>query len=192
MNDDLPDPQTNRVLSALDEALSETCWSKSPFLTLMGKKLKAIRDDFASKQEGALDLRETETPQLKAERLERQSLMTKVFVSLYASEGANLQSWERVLQNLPGQLISRAIYADEADAVAIIRSKANSLNDAYVSLYVNPHDIINQPVDKIVTDKLGRPLLALKDKAISLDNLEQFVHRTERYSFVNGRLIKTK
>jgi intracellular multiplication protein IcmQ len=109
---------------------------------------------------------------------------------LYASDGSNIQSWESILQHLPSQIISRPVYENEEDVVASIRSKSHRMNEAYVAIYVDPQNILEQPLEKISFDKLGKSLLLLKDKAINLDNVDVFVHQTGTYRFVKGRLIK--
>jgi intracellular multiplication protein IcmQ len=109
---------------------------------------------------------------------------------LYAFDGSSLQSWERILQHLPNQVVSRPVYENEEDVIASIRSKSNRINEAYASIYVDPQYILPQPAEKIPVDKLGKPLLALKDKAINLDNVDVFVHQSGTYRFASGRLIK--
>ena len=44
--------------------------------------------------------------------------------------------------------------------------------------------------DKTPVDKLGKPLLTLKDKSLSLDNINRFVHITGTYQYGQGRLVK--
>lgn len=188
MSDKLTDDQVANVLAVLDEALVGGPWSTSPFLGLIGKKLQTIRDEFLQQQETMYG-REKETSQQINDLFEKRAQMTKVYVALYAFDGGNLQSWERVIMNLPSHLTSRAIYANEDEVKALIRSKPNPVNDGYISMFVNPDDILSQPAEKISTDKLGKPLLALKHKAISLESLDIFVHQTGNYQWSNGRLI---
>jgi intracellular multiplication protein IcmQ len=190
MNNKLTDEQIASARAALNEALAQGPWSSSNFLTLIGKKLQQIRDDF---EHSVADIDPSQTGRaldLANECLLKRSEMTKIYVSLYATDGSNVQTWERIVTNLPKQMISRPVYANEEDIVTAIRNKANPLNEAYVSMYVNPKDILVQDSDKISMDKLGKPLLALKDKAINLDNLETLTHLTGVYDFKQGRLVK--
>ena len=101
-----------------------------------------------------------------------------------------MQSWERILMNLPKQMISRPIYDDEADIVALIKTKENKNNEAYVSMYISQGDILTISADRTPVDKLGKSLLTLKDKSLSLDNINFFVHQTGTYQYKQGRLIK--
>ena len=96
---------------------------------------------------------------------------------------------ERVILNLSSHLTSRPIYTNEDDVKSLIRSKPNPVNDSYVSFYINPEDIIPQPPEKTLTDKLGKPIIILKHHAISLHNLDSFVHQTGVYSWKNNHLI---
>jgi len=188
MSDKLTDDEVASVLAVLDEALVGGPWSTSPFLGLIGKKLQTIRDEFLQQQE-TMDGRVKETTQQISDRHEQRAQMTKVYVALYAFDGGDLKSWERVIMNLPSHLTSRAIYANEEEVQALIRSKPNPVNDGYISMFINPDDIISQPAEKTSTDKHGKPLLVLKHKAISLDSFDVFVHQTGNYQWTNGRLI---
>jgi intracellular multiplication protein IcmQ len=114
----------------------------------------------------------------------------EVFVSLYSSEGSVLQSWEPIVANLPKQMVSRPIYADEEDIKALIKTKEKKNNEAYVSMYIAQSDILILPSDRTPMDKLGKSLLILKDKSLSLDNINRFVHQSGVYRYVNGKLIK--
>ena len=87
-------------------------------------------------------------------------------------------------------MISRPIYADEEDVKAVLKTKENKQNEAYVAIYINQSDILPLPPDKASVDKLGKVLLSLKDKTLNLDNISRFVHLSGVYRYANGRLIK--
>lgn len=188
MSEKLTDEQISGALAALDEAMAAGPWGTSPFLTLIGKKLQTIRDDFLRQQQTAnSDTNETSTEM--SDRLALRANMIKVYVALYANDGGTLDSWERVILNLSSHLTSRPIYTNEDDVKALIRSKPNPVNDSYASFYINPEHIIPQPPEKTLTDKLGKPLTILKHDAISLHNLDSFVHQTGVFIWKNNRLI---
>jgi len=189
-NNKLTDEQIAAARAALNEALDQGPWEVSNFLGLIGKKLQKIRDDFEISINN-IDLQATQSARDFADKtLLRRSEMTKIFVSLYATDGSNVQSWERIIATLPTQSISRAVYANEEDVAEVIRSKPNPLNEAYVMLYVNPTDILVQPQEKIATDRLGKSLMALKDRAIALENIVTLTHQNHVYDYVQGRLVK--
>ncbi|WP_131778859.1 Dot/Icm secretion system protein IcmQ [Legionella bozemanae] len=177
------------ILKALDYAIQNGPWDKSNFLRSIGNRLIGIRDNFAKK------INERSQAQIQADahlanRLALRSGQQEVFVSLYSSDGSNLQSWERIIANLPRQMISRPIYANEEQVQALIKSKENKQNEGYVAIYINETDIIHLSTDKTLMDKLGSPLLTLKDRALNVDNITRFVHLSGHYKYSRGRLIK--
>jgi len=190
MSSKLTEEQYAAVLAALDEALAQGEWDASSFLVQIGKKLKKIRDDFAKTQVDD-DLNRPDLP-MDLERIStsHRAEMVKVFIALYAFNGENLQSWERVIANLPTQVISRPVYANEDDLLATLRTKTKSVNDAYVSVYIQPTDILERPTEKTSVDKSGKPLLSIKNSAVRLSNLTEFKHQSGTYSYVKGHLVR--
>ena len=92
MSDKLTDEQISGALAALDEALAAGPWGTSPFLSLIGKKLQTIRDDFLRQQE-TVKSEKIETSKQMSDRLALRAKMMKVYVALYAAEGGQLDSW---------------------------------------------------------------------------------------------------
>lgn len=188
MKDTLTAQQAHDILTALDEAIEQGPWEESNFLRVIGKNLRKIRDEYASQLQ-------TDNPaqELKlAQKIALHSGQQEIFVSLYSSQGSKLAAWERILANLPRQTISRPIYADEKEASQSIRAKENKMNEAYVGIYVNQSDILPVSADRMPLDKLGNPLLSIKDRILELENISRFVHLGEVYNFTKGRLINTK
>lgn len=180
-----------KILTSLDNIIETSPWGASNFLQAVGQSLKVIRDKFEA------DMNAIEASDNKAFKASNPSQksdpllnMTQVYVGLYSSDGMNLQTWERIIQNLPRQVVSRPIYAMESDVKAMIRTKENKNNEAYVALYVNPSDILVLEKDKIPIDRLGKELLMLLDRAVDLSHVHYFVHRNVRYRFVQGQLIQ--
>ncbi|HAT8593819.1 TPA: Dot/Icm secretion system protein IcmQ [Legionella pneumophila] len=189
MKDQLSDEQKETILKALNDAIEKGPWDKSNFLRVIGKKLIAIRDRFL-KRIGAASQAKLKAESHLANRIALRSGQQEIYVSLYSSDGSNIQSWEKIVGSLPRQMISRPIYADEEDIKAILKTKENKQNEAYVAIYISQSDILHLSADKAPVDKLGKPLLTLKDKSISLDNISRFVHMSGVYRYSNGRLIK--
>ncbi|KTC83930.1 Dot/Icm secretion system protein IcmQ [Legionella cincinnatiensis] len=189
MKDILNDEQNKAILDALDEAIKNGPWDKSNFLRAIGKNLNEIRDDFAKKA-NARSREQVKTDIYLASRLALRSNQQEIFISLYSADGSNLQSWERIIVNLPRQMISRPIYAEEEQVKALLKTKENKQNEAYVAIYINSTDIIPLHPDKAIIDKLGNTLLTLKDKTLHLENISRFVHISGVYQFTRGRLIK--
>lgn len=189
MKEILSDQQNEAILNALDEAINNGPWDQSNFLRAIGKNLNDIRENFVNQ----LDTRTRQ--QIKADthlanRMALRSGQQEVFVSLYSADGTNLQSWEKIVANLPRQMISRPIYANEENVRELIKTKENKQNEAYLGIYINQTDIIPLSPDKALSDKLGNALLTLKDKTLDLENISRFVHITGIYQFDRGRLLK--
>jgi len=189
MKDQITDEHNEAILKALNKAIEIGPWEKSSFLKVIGKNLNQIRDDFIA-QLGTRSKAQLKAESNLANRIALRSGQQEVYVSLYSADGTNLQSWEKIVANLPRQMISRPIYADENDVRDIIKSKENKINEAYVAIYINQTDILSLSADRASFDKLGKVLLSLKDKTLMLDNISRFVHHTGSYKYEHGRLIK--
>jgi intracellular multiplication protein IcmQ len=188
MKDALSKEQVDAILKALEDAIDNGPWEESNFLRVIGKNLREIRDKFVGHM--SLDPDKTKGASHLANRIALRSGQQEIFVALYSSDGNNIHSWERIIINLPKQMISRPIYAEEKDIKEIIKTKENKINEAYVSIYVSQTDLLPLSVDKTPLDKLGKPLLSLKDKSLKLDNINHFVHQSGVYKYFQGRLIK--
>ncbi|KTD28722.1 Dot/Icm secretion system protein IcmQ [Legionella israelensis] len=190
MKDDLSQEQIDEILKVLDDILEEGPWDKSTFLRVIGKNITKIREDFVhhieSKQQG-----KAKKMTNLADRMALRSGQQEIYILLYSSEGGKLQSWERIIANLPLHTTSRPIYANEEDVKAAIRSKTNKINEAYVAVFVSQSDLLSVPEDKIPVDKLGKKLLTLKDKTLNLNNIRYFKHQSGIYRYSGGRLIKS-
>ena len=190
MKELLSDEQNAAILKALNEAIDAGPWDKSNFLKAIGKNLVEIRDGFLTEM-GAKSQAQLRAESKLASHMARRSSLQEIFVSLYSSDGSNIQSWERIVANLPRQMISRPIYADEVDLIEIIKTKDNKQNEAYVAIFIDKSDILSLSSDKVATDKLGKALLNLKDKTLNLENISRFVHTTGVYRFEKGKLVRS-
>ena len=190
MKDELSEEQAKAILKALDDALEEGPWESSNFLKIIGKNLRAIRDNYCDK----FHLSQAEKVSLASNASKQVGLrdgQQEVFIGLYLSNGSNLQNWEKIIHNLPRQNISRPVYDDEKNVNDLIKSKENKINEGYVSVYVNQSDILPVSADKAPVERLGHRLLLLRDRAIYPENINRFVHQSGTYTLQNGRLIKT-
>lgn len=188
MKNQLSDKQNQDMLKALNEAIENGPWDKSSFLKVIGKNLMEIRDEFLSKIESQNRTQLTTESNL-ANRVALRSGQREVYVSLYSADGANLVSWERIVANLPRQVISRPIYADEEDIKTVLKTKEFKQNEAYVAIFIHQNDILPLPPEKASVDKLGKVLLSLKGNALNLENISRFVHLTGVYRYEKGRLV---
>ncbi len=188
--ENLTPEQIQAIREAFDHAIKDGPWQESNFLRTMGKRLENIRDDFLF-EVGQKSGESADSPSSLDNREELKSGHQEVFISLYNSSGDQISAWERVIANLPRQLISRPIYADEQNITALIKSKGTPKNEAYVCAYINKEYIKDVPEDKIPHDRLNHPLLTVKDRALSLDDITRFVHLSGTYKYEEGRLVKS-
>ena len=186
--DNLEPEQIEAIRNAFDYAIKNGPWEESNFLRTMGKRLEKIREEFlveaGVKSPSGLNANED------LDDASPRSGQKEIFISLYSSNGGQLSAWEKLIVNLPRQLISRPIYADEESIQNRIKSKSIPVNEAYVCAYICKGDIKTIAEDKIPHDKLNNPLLTVKDRAISLDDITRFVHMSGTYSYIEGRLVK--
>ena len=189
MNDELTKQQVDAILKALDDAIQQGPWGTSSFLRVIGKSLLEIREGFAKRVDASAQQQSNRLSSL-ANQMALRSAQRKVYIVLYSFEGSNIKTWERIVANLPRQMISRPVYSQEDDAIAFIKTKENKNNEAYIVIYINESDILPMPTDKLPHDKLGKQLLTLKDKSLKLDNIDCFVHQSGVYHYSQGRLVK--
>lgn len=189
------------LLHALDDTIEKGPWDKSIFLGTIGKKLKDIRFNFKNRlrfldpgfeetnnDESSVSIAAntnttTAIPQPTADQVE-------AFVSLYNLDGASIQKWEKILQSLDKQVVTRPIYTTEQAARMAIRAKTVRKNDAYAAFYLNKSNIIAPKDGKPPTDRLGNPLLILKDTALKLENITRFCHESGVYLFRSNTLSR--
>lgn len=189
MTERLTDDQNAEILKALNKAIEEGPWDKSNFLRIIGKNLISIRDNYLARLGASSQEQLRADAQLASQKAIR-SAQQEVYVSLYCFDGTNIQSWERIVANLPRQAVSRPIYENEDQLRETLKLKDNKNNEAYVAIYIDKNDILTMAADKTPKDKLGTSLLTLKDRALNLENLSRFVHVSGTYQYNKGRLVK--
>lgn len=183
------DKQVNAVLASLRDLLERGPWSNSAFLRVLGKKLQKGHDEFAERAGRAEQAKFHKTTEHKQTQGPSET-QQEVFVALYTSDGGNLESWEKILINLPRQAISRPVYAEKQAIEKVFKERRNHLNEAYVMMYVARDAILPTAMDKTLKDRFGTELLTLKNKALMLENIIRFVHATGEYRYKKGRLIR--
>jgi intracellular multiplication protein IcmQ len=192
MKETLTESQVRGILQSIEDALEKGPWDESNFLRAIGKNIKDIRDNLAKEIEKTYS--SSANASSKSSKKEQQIFHgeseKEVFISLYSADGLHIHTWERILINLPRQIVSRPIYDEEDDVRAFIKSKENKFNEAYVGIYIDVNDILKLSAEKIAIDKFGKPLMALKDRAINLENITRFVHVSGSYTYSKGHLHK--
>lgn len=189
MKDRLSDEEAQALLKSLNELVEQGPWDKSNFLKAIGKNITKIRDDLVEKV-GAPTPVEMHAQAQAAKQSALRTNQQEVFVSLYSSKGTDMSAWERIVTNLPRQMVSRPIYADEKDVQSSIKHKEHQINEAYVAIFIDKSAVLELSEEKTSHDKLGNKLLSLKDKSLNLDSISRFVHLTGIYQLESGRLLK--
>ncbi len=181
--------KAKKMLETLNNTLDLGPWNEGSFVVMIGKKIQVLRDDLAA-QISKYEETESSSAEYLAHRAHLSASHKIVYVSLYSSEGVSIGSWEKIIANLPRQIVSRPVYEQEADVQNIIKTKEKKINEAYAAFYVDAAAILNVGADKTITDKLGKPMLVLKDNAIVLEHIEYFVHLSGKYQYSKGRLTQ--
>lgn len=188
-NNDLD--EYRRILKTVEDALEQGPWRESRFLMAIGKKLLQIRQKLKNTIEYQELLEANARPKEQVTtRVMPLSDQLKVFISLYSSEGRNLDAWQKQLSNLRSLLISRPIYSKEEDVRQWIRSRPNDELEAYASIYIHSKDIIPAVTGRATTDKLGNPLIQTKGSFMQAPTVDQFFHRSGVYDFQDGKLAR--
>jgi intracellular multiplication protein IcmQ len=110
-----------------------------------------------------------------------------LYVSLYQSDGNDLQKWEGQLRSILKIAHSRPIYDEESKVTNVLRSNLNRNTDAYVKVLVDKNEIIDSA--RILKDRFGQELTTISMTAIRPENVIEFVHQGKRYNFLNKKLI---
>lgn len=180
------------ILKAFDDVLAHPNWEKSVFLRAVAQKIQEIRDRFRQ------DTNLSDTPEQAhpssgtvAGRVAEREGQIEVFVSLYCANGTMINNWEKVLQGLHRQVITRPIFEKEEELRELIRAKSNPKNEAYVSAYIPKAAIMKPPSGRQPTDTLGHKLLIIREGTITQNHVNRFVHHSGVYNYHEGKLVKT-
>lgn len=190
MADD-PLAKAKKMLHTLNDILELGSWKEGAVVAMVEKRIRTLRDELTGQINRYEETALTSTEYL-AHRAHLSASHKLVYVSLYSLEGVSLTSWEKIINNLPRQVVSRPVYASEEDVQNIIKTKEKKINEAYAVFYVEAASILDLQPNKAMIDKLGKPILTLKDNAIELENIEYFVHMSGKYQFSGGHLIKVE
>lgn len=186
------DPIFNKKLIAiLDKIIEKGFWEDTLFLQAAGKKLRELRERLKNDLDVSTESPETST--LFHRYTQRKIVTDKaqlVFILIYSAEGGNLKQWENIISSLTAHSMTRPIYTNEADVQAVIRSKPNKENDAYLAFSITDNDISPPFNNKVPVDRYGNELVVLKEGVIHSENVEYFVHVSGRYFFQSGKLVR--
>lgn len=114
---------------------------------------------------------------------------SQVFILLYQVNGADLDGWYRTVKTLIEYSVTRPVYKNEEHVKEFIRAKASGVeHNGYAVVNIKDSDFYSN--EQVSIDSLGHQLFALKENAVKLENIVEFVHaNTKRYVISNDKLV---
>ena len=176
----------NRELIAiLSGLLAAGDWESSLFLKVASKRIKVLRDEAerlleqATVQESLIDG--------GIETLQEGYL--RVFISLYQADGANLDKWCHTIKGLVLNNVGRPVYSTEDDVRSSIGARGNFSSEGYAVVHIELSELMSMPKEQVPEDRYGYSLLTLRENAVHLNNIKEFVHANDqRYRFCKDTL----
>lgn len=173
------------LLAILDELLAAGDWESSLFLKVASKRVKALRDEAE-----ALLIQATTEQENKTNKDTLREGHVKVFISLYQSDGDDMRKWQNTLKGLALNNVGRPVYQNREDVQASMRARGNPACEGYAIVQIKNTDLIQMPDGRMPKDRYGNALLTVREKAVALDNIQEFVHAGKQvYDFHEGKLV---
>ena len=176
-----------KLKSILDDVLATGDWESSVFLKASAAKIQGFRAEVEELCFSSGEGIKTENVDKDEHKKNIPPGYTRVFILLYQVDGSNLQGWHRTIKNLEEYNVTRPVYKDENHAKEFIRSKSSNIErNGYVIANVKDDFVFQTDT----MDTFGHQLFALREKAIQLENVFEFVHANKRcYAVRNDDLI---
>ena len=165
------------IIGVLDDILSSGDWDSSLFLKTSGSKLKSLRD--RAKEICEIDVaKDKKLEDSSGKGREVESGYSRVHVLLYQVDGINLQGWFRTIRSLSGYTVNRPAYKEESEVLEFIRSKNTNIEcHGYLTVDIKDSDLYQTP-DQV--DSFGHQFFGLKEEAIKIENVIEFVHANKK------------
>jgi intracellular multiplication protein IcmQ len=185
-----------KIKDIITDVLATGDWGNSEFLQVSARGLH----DLTNKIDKLISLVEQNKQDEKAidvgDKVAKMKIVPsgycQVFILLYQVENTNLQSWYKLIKNLAEHNVSKPVYKDENHVKEFIRSKKTNIeHNGYVVVNVKNDDFYNE--EKLPVDSCGHDLFMLKENAISLENIIEFVLANgQHYAVCDNALISYK
>jgi len=173
------------IVDKFDDVLEKGDWESSLFFQTIGKRLRALREQ-AITDLGMDATQQTQQAEKKVEETIADDEML-VYISLYQADGKNIQKWQMLIKALTGAGISRPVYQQKEDLEELIRHKVDSQKEAYVIARVKKENLLRGP-EKGLQDRLGHPLLTLREGSLTLENMVEFIYEGKHYMLDEGKV----
>jgi hypothetical protein len=175
----------NKVKEVIDGVLATGDWEHSLFLKTSAAKLRQLRVDAEKLSNTEVQSQNEITD--KAVSVDADSKRrvvpagySQVFILLYQVDDTNLQSWYRTIETLIEHSVARPAYKEEAHAEEFIRSKASGIErNGYAIVNIKSDDFYEEEVPPV--DAYGHQLFVLKENAIQMENVVEFVHANKSH-----------
>lgn len=167
------------LIQALNKLLDAGDWDTTLFLKANKKRLLDLR----GRAEAVLEQIAVQKATQKIKTREAPPGCKMVYVSLFQAESTNLVKWQNIIKTLEKYSASRPVYLEEEHVRALIRNKADPTKEGYVVTYVREKDIVKPYLGKKIQDRYGHELITLREFAIHLDDIVEFVHANKRYQY---------
>ena len=175
----------HNLIELADRVLKSGNWDDSLFLNNTVKPLKALREQVQQ----TIDFIQYGNQQASNDDLVLDDETTTVFISLFQSQGDDLQRWEMQLRSLPRYILGRPIYATEQSVEKLIRLKVVKTPEAYAKVAVEKSLMQADGLSLKRTDRHGSELVNLMPGAVRTQNILEFVHQGKRYYWRDGTLV---
>lgn len=173
------------VIDSVDRVLEAGDWDSSLFLRNTAKPLKKLREQA---EQLLKQIDHTQAPEAAYRQKALADDDVRLYISLFQANGGDLKQWALQLRSIRSHLLGRPVYENEEDVQKIVRQKTNRLSEAYVAVVVKKTAVLSEPFRAPRLDRNGNTLVTLKDGAVSVDNIVEFVHGGKQYQFVRGAL----
>ncbi|MBU0456267.1 MAG: type IVB secretion system protein IcmQ [Pseudomonadota bacterium] len=116
---------------------------------------------------------------------------TFVYVYLFNAQGAQLQTWQKLLR--PSALfehsVNRPIYASREQIESLIKAKPIQTQHGYIEIAVDPDDLMETSETATLHDQHGYPLLRLRQGALKKENIEGFYSNGKFYTITEQGIL---
>lgn len=160
----------------------------------VGEKFRFIRD----RLNALLSHLEENLKELQKKHEQKQDTITEnellVYVYIYNAQGVVLQTWQKMITPAAfyEHSVNRPIYTDKMHIEAFIRSKANKIQHAYLTIAI-PKETVAKASAELLKDTLGHPLIKIKEGSLQFNRMIAFSHNGHEYTVgAAGALIKKK
>ena len=177
-----------------EQMLADERWQQSNFLKIIHARLQKLSDELAESAHIAMTNKENNQvdDNQDHERVLKEQTMQLVYIHLYTSDGKELEAWERSISHIHRQFVSRSIYSNESHAQSAAQASPIFINAGYVAVWVEKSFIFPAEDGRKLKDKLGNPVILLKDRAIYLQNIEFFWNNYTHYTWKHQKLCFSK